>query len=204
MLRVIENAAYIKSRLSHEQERKAREQILSDDGSCFRVSCSYCPLCSDNILDNHHCYVRYVTQNRHDTNTAHTYMFDILSRIKEPLWMQLPGTRFCGFSTAQSLCMRVWRMNGTVKPLKIFIPEQAFAKRMVAGIAHSNQSVHWLVPVALCSLSLPTYDIILIETYTVMIFYIFCWGNHESIDLVLGACGYTLRKRTHAEPRREI
>ena len=86
MLRVIENAAYIKSRLSYEQERKAREKILFDDGNCARVSCTHCPLCSDVILDSkHHCYVRYVTQDLHDTNTAHTYMFDILSRIREPL-----------------------------------------------------------------------------------------------------------------------
>ena len=56
--------------------------------------------------------------------------------------MQLPATRFCGFSTMQALYGHVWKMTSTVKLLKIFIQEQAFAKHMVVGIAHSNQSVH--------------------------------------------------------------
>lgn len=57
--------------------------------------------------------------------------------------MQLPGTRFCGFSTAQALYAHDLSMNGTVKPLKIFIPEPVFVKHMaVAIIVRSYQANH--------------------------------------------------------------
>ena len=144
MLRVIENAAYIKSRLSLIPEQKTRDQILSDDGCCSRVSCSHCPLCSDTIFNsNHHCYTIYVTQNRHDTNAGRTYMFDILSRIRESLWTKSLTIQCYGFSTVQALYGHVWRMNSAVKLHSVFIPKPVFAKYMDAVIiARSCRAIH--------------------------------------------------------------